>query len=55
MFQENHNVKDHTPFQYQKDKVDLEIKRMPDLEIIETSTLPWSLPIVGIEKKKKKR
>lgn len=32
-------------------KMDQEIQRMLDLDIIEKSTSPWSSPIVGIEKK----
>ncbi|KAF0716362.1 AP2/ERF domain-containing protein PFD0985w-like [Aphis craccivora] len=32
-------------------KVDQEIQRMLDLGIIETSTSPWSSPMVGVEKK----
>lgn len=33
------------------DKMEREIQRMLDLEIIEKSTSPWSSPIIGIEKK----
>jgi len=32
-------------------KVDQEIQRMLDLEIIEHSSSPWSSPMVGVEKK----
>ncbi|XP_029348150.1 AP2/ERF domain-containing protein PFD0985w-like [Acyrthosiphon pisum] len=32
-------------------RIDREIQRMLDLDIIETSTSPWSSPMVGIEKK----